>query len=139
MNQMADPVLQSKRALHVGGLAEEVKERTLRAAMIPFGPLKSIDIPMDYSKGSHKGFAFVEFHDADDAEECRYNMDGAELYGRTLHVNLAQPNQIKLGSNMAVWSTDEWFQKQAAARNGDEGKNGDLITKQTGGEDKDRS
>jgi peptidyl-prolyl isomerase E (cyclophilin E) len=48
---MTEPVLQSKRLLYVGGLADEVKESNLRAVMLPFGPIKSIDIPMDYSAG----------------------------------------------------------------------------------------
>lgn len=82
--------------------------------MIPFGPIKSIDIPPDYSnKSSHKGFGFVEFEDADDAAEAIFNMDGAELMGKVLNVSLAQPNQIDSDRNKAVWSTDEWFQKQA--------------------------
>lgn len=67
---------------------------------------------MDYVKGTHKGFAFVEFQDADDAAEALYNMDGAEISGKTLSVSIANANQIKLGSHKAVWSTDEWFQKQ---------------------------
>lgn len=37
-------LLQSRRTLHVGGLAEQVADATLRAAFIPFGPIKSIDI-----------------------------------------------------------------------------------------------
>mmetsp|Transcript_20010 Transcript_20010/g.25265 ORF Transcript_20010/g.25265 Transcript_20010/m.25265 type:complete len:143 (+) Transcript_20010:89-517(+) len=104
--------LQSRRSLYMGGLSEEVKEVHLRAAMIPFGPIKSIDMPMDYAKGTHKGFAFIEYQDADDASEAIYNMDGAELFGKVLNVNLAQNNQINLGSNKAVWTTDEWFQDQ---------------------------
>jgi peptidyl-prolyl isomerase E (cyclophilin E) len=111
-NSSTQATLQSRRSLYVGGLAETVKEINLRAAMIPFGPLKSIDIPMDYAKGTHKGFAFVEYQDADDAAEAIYNMDGAELFGRVLNVNLAQNNQVNLGSNKAVWTTDEWFQQQ---------------------------
>eukprot|EP00957_Ditylum_brightwellii_P136021 10372775-Ditylum_brightwellii.AAC.1 len=64
---------------------------------------------MDYEKGKHKGFCFIEFEYSEDAAEAIYNMDGSELSGRTLNVNLAQPNQQhKLGSSYkAVWSTDE--------------------------------
>mmetsp|Transcript_10443 Transcript_10443/g.15258 ORF Transcript_10443/g.15258 Transcript_10443/m.15258 type:complete len:91 (+) Transcript_10443:166-438(+) len=65
---------------------------------------------MDYAKGTHKGFAFVEYNDADDASEAIYNLDGSELNGRVLSVNLAQQNQMNLNSNKAVWSTDEFFQ-----------------------------
>ncbi len=41
----SDPtILSSKRAVYVGGLADEVTPQLLRAAMIPFGPIKSLDI-----------------------------------------------------------------------------------------------
>jgi len=87
---------------------------------------------MDYQSGSHKGFSFVEYQDADDAAEALYNMDGAELMGRVLNVNLAQKNQIKLGNHKAVWLTDEWFKEQAQAGEveveggEEEGKQGEL-------------
>ena len=85
---------------------------------------------MDYVKGKHRGFAFVEFQDADDADECIFNMDGADLAGRTIAVSVAQPNQVnKLSSSSsgggggataasdAVWNSDEWFQRQMMAGN----------------------
>ena len=41
----SDPaILSSKRAVYVGGLADEVTPTILRAAMIPFGDIKSLDI-----------------------------------------------------------------------------------------------
>mmetsp|Transcript_9653 Transcript_9653/g.18119 ORF Transcript_9653/g.18119 Transcript_9653/m.18119 type:complete len:146 (-) Transcript_9653:74-511(-) len=106
----SQPVLQSRRSLYVGGIANEVTEVTLRATMIPFGPIKSIEIPMDYALGKHKGFAFVEYNDAEDASEAIYNLDGSELYGRVLTVNLAQRDRLHINSNKAVWSTDDFFQ-----------------------------
>ena len=46
----SDPtILASKRAVYVGGLADEINPQLLRAAMIPFGPIKSLDIV----SGSH--------------------------------------------------------------------------------------
>jgi RNA recognition motif-containing protein len=87
--------------------------------------------PMDYVAGKHRGFAFVEYKGADDADEAVFNMDGAEYMGRVLRVSLAQPNQLrKLASSSAnasasaaggqptsfreeaIWKSDEWFQKQ---------------------------
>ena len=72
---------------------------------------------MDYVNGTHKGYAFVEYGDADDAEEAVFNMDGSELLGKTLKVSLAQPNQVyKLSTKEAIWKSDEWFQKQVAGQ-----------------------
>lgn len=67
---------------------------------------------MDYAAGIHRGFAFVEFEDSDDAAEAIFNMDGGELMGRTIRVSLAQPNQVSKFSSTseAVWKSDEWFQ-----------------------------
>lgn len=64
---------------------------------------------MDYALGRHKGFAFVEYNDAEDASEAIYNLDGSELYGRVLTVNLAQRDRLNINSNKAVWSTDDFF------------------------------
>lgn len=69
---------------------------------------------MDYAQGHHKGFGFVEYEDAEDASEAIFNMDGADLMGRTIRVSMAQMNQLsKLSttSQQAIWSSDEWFQK----------------------------
>ena len=49
---------------------------------------------MDYAEGKHRGFGFVEYEDADDASEAIFNMDGADLMGKTLRVSMAQPNQL---------------------------------------------
>lgn len=49
----------------LGGLAEEVTEKTLHAAFIPFGDIMDIQIPLDYETEKHRGFAFVEFEFAE--------------------------------------------------------------------------
>eukprot|EP00591_Stephanopyxis_turris_P005083 CAMPEP_0195515882 /NCGR_PEP_ID=MMETSP0794_2-20130614/6793_1 /TAXON_ID=515487 /ORGANISM="Stephanopyxis turris, Strain CCMP 815" /LENGTH=152 /DNA_ID=CAMNT_0040644375 /DNA_START=74 /DNA_END=532 /DNA_ORIENTATION=- len=108
--------IQSRRSIYVGGLADSITEVTLRSAMISFGPIRSIEMPRDYAKGTHKGFGFVEYEDCEDAAEAIYNMDGSELMGRVLSVSLAKPHQHKLGSHKPVWSTDEWFKEQSGGQ-----------------------
>jgi peptidyl-prolyl isomerase E (cyclophilin E) len=68
---------------------------------------------MDYTKGCHRGFAFTEYEEADDADEAIFNLNGSELLGRTLKVSLAQQNQVNKLSNKneAVWKSDSWFQE----------------------------
>jgi len=117
---MSQAAPQSRRALYIGGLDPAVTETTLRAAFLPFGPIQHIDIPMDYAKGTHKGFAFLEFVESEDANEAIYNMDGAELFGKSLAVNVAQADKMKLGSNKALWSTDEWFRENSGVKEEEE-------------------
>ena len=68
----ASVLVASKRVVYVGGLGEDVSQAILRSAMIPFGPIKSLDIPMDYKIGKTRGFAFVEFDDPEDGRWFRF-------------------------------------------------------------------
>ncbi|XP_054261102.1 peptidyl-prolyl cis-trans isomerase E [Macrosteles quadrilineatus] len=102
-----------KRTVYVGGLAEEVDEKVLHAAFIPFGDVVDVQIPLDYETEKHRGFAFIEFEAAEDAAAAIDNMNDSELYGRTIRVNLAKPQRIKEGSSRPVWSEDTWLQEHA--------------------------
>lgn len=91
-----------KRALYVGGLDKQVTEQGLYTAFVPFGPIKAVQIPMDYATRTSvdsmrwprvtgtdllvddcaergKGFGFVEFADEADARDAIDNMDGTLL------------------------------------------------------------
>ena len=81
---------------------------------------------MDYAKGTSKGFAFVEFEEADDATEAIFNRHGANLMGRTLQVSMAQANQANKLTE-PVWNSDEWYQQQQ--------KTADEATAEKEGED----
>ena len=76
---------------------------------------------MDYAKGTSKGFAFVEFEEAEDASEAIFNRHGADLLGRTLQVSMAQANQASKLSE-PVWNSDEWHQQQQQQGDGDKDK-----------------
>ncbi len=102
-----------KKTVYVGGLAEEVDEGVLRAAFVPFGDLTEVQVPVDYKTEKHRGFAFVEFESQEDAKAAIDNMNDAELFGRTLKVNLAKPLRLRENSSRPVWADDEWLQKYA--------------------------
>ncbi|CAF3088875.1 unnamed protein product, partial [Rotaria sp. Silwood2] len=99
----------TKRTLYVGGLAEEVDEKILHAAFIPFGDIFEIQLPIDYETQKHRGFAFVEYETAEDAASAIDNMNDSELFGRSIRVNLAKPVHLKETSSKAVWSEDQWL------------------------------
>ncbi len=104
-----------KTALYVGGLEETVNEATLHAAFLPFGEIKEVNIPLDHATGKHRGFGFVEYEEKEDAAAAIDNMHNAELFGRVLKVNYAQPMKIKGGdkgwSHLPVWAdTDKYIE-----------------------------
>ncbi|CAG2203851.1 PPIE [Mytilus edulis] len=103
----------TKRIVYVGGLAEEVDEKLLQSAFIPFGDITDINIPLDYETEKHRGFAFIEFELAEDAAAAIDNLNDSELFGRAIRCNLAKPMKIKEGATRAVWSEDSWLQEHA--------------------------
>lgn len=88
-------------------------EKILHSALIPFGEITDINIPLDYETEKHRGFAFVEFELAEDAAAAIDNLNDSELFGRAIRVNLAKPMKIKEGATRAVWSDDAWLQEHA--------------------------
>jgi len=100
-----------KKIIFVGGLTEEVGEKILHSAFIPFGDVVDIQIPMDYGSNKHRGFAFIEFELVEDAAAAIDNMHESELFGRTIAVNIAKPS--KKSSSRAVWSSDDWLVQNA--------------------------
>ncbi|XP_044421457.1 peptidyl-prolyl cis-trans isomerase E-like [Triticum aestivum] len=84
---MNQPV--QKNTLYVGGLAEEVDEKILHAAFVPFGEVKDVKTPLDQATQKRRSFGFVTFLEREDTAAAMDNMDGAELFGRVLTVNYA--------------------------------------------------
>lgn len=63
-----------KRTVYVGGLADEVNQKLVNDAFIPFGDISDIQMPVDYQSQKHRGFAFVEYETAEDAAAAIDNM-----------------------------------------------------------------
>ena len=115
-----------------GGLAEEVEEKILHAAFIPFGDIIDVNIPIDYETSKHRGFAFMEFELAEDAAAAIDNMNESELYGRTIRVNLAKPMKNPESGSRGIWSTDEWLTENIGS---EDKKQGEKVTEGTLSED----
>ncbi|XP_074106723.1 peptidyl-prolyl cis-trans isomerase E isoform X1 [Cotesia typhae] len=118
----------TKRTIYVGGLAEEVDEKILHAAFIPFGEIIDIQIPLDYESEKHRGFAFIEFELAEDALAAIDNMNDSELFGRTIRVNIAKPQRIKEGSSKPVWAEDTWLQEHAGETLNKDNSTSNILT-----------
>lgn len=98
-----------KATLYVGGLPAAATEASLHDAFIPFGEIADVKMPKNdnpKSAETHRGFAYVEYEDADDAKEAMDNMDQSEFFGRIIKVHAAKPPKSAnegLGSKTAVW------------------------------------
>jgi RNA recognition motif-containing protein len=76
--------------LFVGGLDWNTSSQDLRAAFEKFGPVVEAIVVTDRNSGRSRGFGFVSFERAPDAELAIKTMDGAELDGRPVKVNRAE-------------------------------------------------
>lgn len=84
--------------VYVGSISFELKEDTIRAAFLPFGPIKSINMSWDPITQKHKGFAFVEYEIPEGAQLALEQMNGALMGGRNIKVgrpsNMPQAQQV---------------------------------------------
>lgn len=98
-----------KATVYVGGLAPMATAANVHDAFIPFGEIADVSVPKNDKPNTtetHRGFAYVEYEDAEDAKEAIDNMDQSEFFGRVLNVSAAKiPKSAEegLGSKKAVW------------------------------------
>ncbi len=76
--------------LYVGNLSYSTGEAQLRQAFEPFGALISVAVITDRMTGQHRGFGFVEYESAEDAKRAAESLNGQQVDGRTLNVNVAR-------------------------------------------------
>lgn len=125
-----------KATVYVGGLGPQVTVSNLHDAFIPFGDIADVSLPkgdrrpprqdanggeangQDDSTSGHRGFAYVEYEDADDAKEAIDNMDKSEFFGRTIKVTAAKAPKAAtegLGSRTALWNQEAWIAQNATS------------------------
>ncbi|CCH48436.1 RNA recognition motif domain-containing protein [Pseudodesulfovibrio piezophilus] len=78
--------------LYVGNLSWSTTEDEVRAAFAEFGEVLSVKLIEDRETGRPRGFGFVEMDDngAGDAVDA---LDGKDLGGRNIKVNVAKPRE----------------------------------------------
>lgn len=78
--------------IYIGNLAYSTKENELRTLFADCGTVTDARIIRDKRTRRSRGYAFVEFKDAADAERAISACDGQEFKGRQLRVSLAKPD-----------------------------------------------
>ena len=79
--------------LYVGGLAYSVTDQELVELCSQHGSVESASVVKDRDTNNSRGFGFVEMSTQEEAEKTIKALDGTDLQGRTLKVNIAKPRE----------------------------------------------
>ncbi len=79
--------------IYVGNLPFEVTDEELEAAFAEFGEVSSARVIIDRFSGRSRGFGFVEMPTDSEGEAAIAAMNGKEMMGRPLTVNVARPRE----------------------------------------------
>ncbi len=81
------------KKLFVGGLSWDTNDEGLNAAFSPFGEISEAIVISDRYTGRSRGFGFVTFEDDEAADKAIEALNGTELDGRTIRVDVAQAKE----------------------------------------------
>ena len=79
--------------LFVGNLSFDTTENDLQDAFAAHGTVTETNMMMDRDTGRPRGFGFVTMSTADEAQKAIAALNGKELGGRALTVNVAKPRE----------------------------------------------
>ena len=85
--------------IFIGNLSHQTAEGDLRRAFEAHGQVDTAKVITDRSTGESKGFGFVEMPAQSEAEAAINNLNGKELQGRSITVNVAKPRTESRGGN----------------------------------------
>ena len=79
--------------LFVGNLSFKITENDLQDAFAAYGSVVETNLMMDRMSGRPRGFAFVTMGSEEEAQKAIEALNGKELDGRALTVNVARPRE----------------------------------------------
>ena len=77
--------------IYVGNLSWNLNESDIQNLFDEFGKVESVKIVFDRDTNRSKGFGFVEMSDSDAAANAISALNGKEVDGRNLRVNMSEP------------------------------------------------
>jgi RNA recognition motif-containing protein len=78
-------------SIFVGNLPFRAEQDDVSELFSPFGEVTSCALPLERDTGRKRGFAFVEMADEEAETKAIDALQGAELMGRPLRINKAEP------------------------------------------------
>jgi len=83
--------------LFVGNLDFKVTENDLQDAFAAYGTVVETNLVTDRATARPRGFAFITMSSPEEAQKAIDAMNGKELGGRALNVNVARPREERSG------------------------------------------
>lgn len=97
----------AKRSLFVRSLPSTVTSEALTELFSQSYPLKHATVVIDPETKQSKGYGFVTFADADDAQRAQEEFHGHSFQGRKLKVEIAEPRQREKHGSTDVTGTQK--------------------------------
>lgn len=79
--------------LYVGNMSFQSSQADLQDAFAAYGTVVSVDVIMDRETGRPRGFAFVQMSTDAEAQAAMQGLNGTDLGGRSLKVNVAKARE----------------------------------------------
>ena len=98
----------SNNKLYAGGLPYEVNDDRLQEIFSPHGTVESAKVIIDRSTGRSKGFGFVEMSSENEAQSAITALNGTNVDGRSLTVNVAKPQEKRNDRGSGGFGNDRW-------------------------------
>jgi cold-inducible RNA-binding protein len=83
--------------LFVGNLSFNITENDLNDAFAAHGTVTETNLMMDRVTNRPRGFGFVTMSTAEEAQKAIDSLNGTELGGRAITVNVARPREERAG------------------------------------------
>ncbi len=81
------------KQIYAGNLSYSMSDESLQQLFQQHGQVTSAKIIRDRDTGRSKGFGFVEMSTDEEAEKAIQSLNGTEVDGRSIRVNLARPKK----------------------------------------------
>lgn len=81
--------------IYVGNLSYGMTDEDLGNLFGTFGSVSESKVVIDRETGRSKGFGFVEMPNQAEGDEAIRELDGKEIDGRSVKVNVAKPKEDK--------------------------------------------
>jgi RNA recognition motif-containing protein len=94
---MGHELNQMSAKLFVGNLSFNMTENDLHDAFAAHGTVVEANLMMDRATGRPRGFGFVTMSTPEEAQKAIEALNGKEVGGRALTVNIARPREERSG------------------------------------------